>query len=58
MTARATIKQSDLRRMALVANDQNVSIEIEINGHRVKVMPNIHTGTTQEPMDKRKGIRL
>lgn len=58
MTARATIKQSDLRRMALVANDQNVSIEIEINGHRVKVMPNIPDIHSKETMDKRKGIRL
>lgn len=44
--------------MAQVANDQNVTVEMEINGHRVKVMPNIPSQPAIEAMDKRKGIRL
>ena len=58
MTTKATIKQSDLRRMAMIANDQNVMIEMEINGHRIKVMPNIPVIQNQQAMDKRKGIVL
>ena len=41
MTARATIKQSDLNRMASVANTHNVTIEVENEFGKVRVMPNI-----------------
>ena len=58
MTARATIKQSDLRRMAMVANDQNVMIEIETAAGKVRVMPNIPVIPAQETVDKRKVFTL
>ncbi|QRM44017.1 hypothetical protein [Rhizobium sp. BG4] len=39
MTATAVVKQSDLKRMAAVANEQNVCVEIEIDGRIVRVLP-------------------
>lgn len=37
MTARAAIKQSDLKRMAAIAKSEGVIVEIEHNGIKIKV---------------------
>lgn len=39
MTATATIRQSDLRRLAAVAKRDGVRVEIEINGMIIRVSP-------------------
>ena len=58
MTARAIIKQSELRRMAAIATEQNVTVEFETPEGKVRFMPNIPNTATQTPIDKSKGIRL
>lgn len=44
MTARAAIKQSDLRRMAAIAKAQGVRVEIEIDGKIIRVAPDNNEG--------------
>ncbi len=39
MTARASIKQADLRRMAAVAKQEGVSVEVDIEGRTYRVRP-------------------
>lgn len=39
MTEKATIRQSDLNRMAMTAKKHGVVVEIEINGMIVRVKP-------------------
>jgi hypothetical protein len=41
MTASALVKQSDLKRMATIAREQGVRVEIEFNGRVIRVMPDI-----------------
>lgn len=37
MTARAAIKQSDLKRMAAIAKSEGVVVEIENNGVKIRI---------------------
>lgn len=55
MTAPAGIRQADLSRMAAVARDKNVCIEMEINGNLIRVTP---LTSEEKPIPQRKGIRL
>lgn len=41
MTAPAAIKQSDIRRMADIATEKGVIVEMEKDGTIIRVMPNI-----------------
>lgn len=43
MTAPALVKQADLKRMAEIAKQQGVRIEIEIDGKIIRVAPDIPT---------------
>lgn len=37
MTARAAIKQSEIRRLAVVAKQEGVQIEVEIDGRVIRI---------------------
>lgn len=39
MTARAKVSQADLKRMATVAKSENVTVEIEVDGRKIRVVP-------------------
>ncbi len=60
MTATAIVKQSDLKRMAAVATESNVCIELETTLGTVRVFPNIHTSASQqnEELAPKKRIRI
>lgn len=51
MTASALIKQSDLKRMAMIAKEQGVTVWIEVNGKRVGVSPDIQDIHRAKPVD-------
>lgn len=60
MTAKAAIKQSDLTRLADVANAKKMTIEVEADGKLFRFIPGIHTPRQQddEPIDRGKDIVL
>lgn len=60
MTARAALKQSDLKRFATVAKDQDMTIEVEIDGKVIRFIPGIPNVRPQddEPVDLGKDIRV
>lgn len=58
MTAIAVVKQSDLKRMAAVANEMNVCVEIEINGQLVRVSPATKPTSERIPFAPKGGVRL
>lgn len=54
MTARAAIKQSDLKRMAAIAKQEGVVVEIENNGIKIRII----TEKRSEPIAPVGGIDL
>lgn len=58
MTTRAAISQADLKRMATVAKAEGVSIEIEINGRKIRVSPDIPTSHKPAQVDQPQDITL
>jgi hypothetical protein len=59
MTAQAVVKKSDLDRMALVANERNVTVEIvEVGGRIIRVSPAAHAQVEQSRLAPRGGVRL
>jgi len=52
MTARATIKAADLKRMADVAKLKGVTVWVEINGRRVGVSPDTSVTPGEKPVEK------
>jgi len=50
MTASALVKQSDLKRMAMIAKEQGVRVEIEVNGKIIRVSPDIPIINSGEPI--------
>jgi hypothetical protein len=56
MTAAATIRQGDLRRMAAIAKKEGVRIEMEIDGRVFRVSPD-HP-VKQEKVDRKEPVRL
>lgn len=55
MSAKAVIKQAELRRLAVVAKQEGVSIEVEIDGRVIRIAA---SGDTQSPVAKKEIIRL
>ncbi len=52
MTTPALIKRADLKRIADIAKQKGVRVEIEINGRIIRVSPNIpeiHNGEAIDP---------
>lgn len=39
MTARAVIKQAEIRRLAVVAKQEGVKIEVEVQGMVIRITP-------------------
>lgn len=58
MTAAAFIKKADLDRMAEVASGRNVCVEVEINGHTVRVFPAPASTADAKTLAPRKVIPL
>lgn len=60
MTAPAAIKQSDLNRLANVANANRMTIEVEVDGRLFRFIPGIHATKIQEEetVDRGKDICL
>ncbi|MBZ5761524.1 hypothetical protein LAV84_18590 [Rhizobium sp. VS19-DR104.2] len=58
MTASALVKQSDLKRMATIAREQGVRVEIEFNGRVIRVMPDIPDNHSPLFIAPKKTIRL
>lgn len=50
MTASALVKQSDLKRMAAIAKQQGVRVEIEVNGKIIRVAPDIPDSHSDKPV--------
>lgn len=55
MTARSAIKQADLKRMAAIAKQEGVVVEIEHNGIKIKVSVD---KTANTPIARKGGITL
>ena len=51
MTTPALVKSADLKRMAAVAKQTGMRVEIEINGTIVRVAPDIPVINKTEPVD-------
>lgn len=47
MTTPALVSQADLSRAAKVANRHGCAIEIEAGNIKIRIIPNIHTDTSQ-----------
>ena len=58
MTASALVKKADLKRMASIAKEQNVTVWIEVNGNRVGVSPDIPDNHKGGALASRPVIRL
>lgn len=58
MTASALVKQSDLKRMATIAKEQGVRVEIEVNGKIIRVSPDIPDTHNQKPVEPKRPVRL
>jgi hypothetical protein len=59
MTASAIVKKSDLDRMAIVANEKNVTVEIvEVGGRIIRVSPAAHAQGEKSQLAPRGGVRL
>lgn len=60
MTARAALKQSDLKRFATVAKDQDMTIEVEIDGKVIRFIPGIPNVRPQphNDVDEYEDVRL
>jgi len=55
MTARAAIKQSEIRRLAVVAKQEGVQIEVEIDGRVIRIAAD---NEAQKLVAKKEIIRL
>lgn len=51
MTAPALVKSADLKRMAEIAKQQGVRVEIEIDGKIIRVAPDIPTIHSSEGLE-------
>lgn len=58
MTASAIVKEADLKRMAKVAKQTGMKIEIEIAGMIIRVSPDIPAIHSPSMAIRSKGIRL
>lgn len=58
MTAPALVKQADLKRMAEIAKQQGVRVEIEIDGKIIRVAPDIPTNHSGQKVAEERRIRL
>jgi len=58
MTASALVKQSDLKRMAAIAKQQGVRVEIEVNGKIIRVSPDIPAINSEKPVEQKRTVRL
>lgn len=58
MTVPAFIKKADLSRMAEVATAQNVCVEIEMNGSKIRVFPAPEAALDTKPLAPRTRIKL
>jgi hypothetical protein len=60
MTAPAAIKQSDMKRLATIANEHAMTIEVEADGKVYRFIPGIHAPRLQEEetVDRGKDICL
>lgn len=52
MTSPALVKQSDLRRMANIAKQTGMRVEIEVNGKIIRVAPDIPAIHSDKPVAK------
>jgi len=51
MTAPALVKSADLKRMAMIAKRENVTVWVEIDGRRFGVSPDIQDINRQKKVD-------
>ncbi|MDW5314977.1 hypothetical protein [Rhizobium sp. PL01] len=58
MTVPAFIKKADLSRMAEVASAQNVCVEVEINGSKIRVFPAPEATADTKTLAPRTRIKL
>lgn len=58
MTAPALVKQSDLKRMAVIATEQNVTVEIVENGRTIRISPAGAPVEIKNPLAPRGGVKL
>ena len=58
MTSVAVVKKSDLQRMADVANERNVTVEIVEGGRTIRVSP-VHVALAEKsPLAPKGGLRF
>lgn len=58
MTSVAVVKKADLQRMADVANERNVTVEIVEGGRTIRVSP-VHVAATEKsPLAPKGGLRF
>ncbi|MDP9837561.1 hypothetical protein J2T09_002313 [Neorhizobium huautlense] len=58
MTAQAVVKKSDLDRMAAIANERNVTVEIVEGGRTIRVSPISPAQVDRIPLAPKGGVRL
>lgn len=58
MTAQAVVKKSDLDRMAVIANERNVTVEIVEGGRTIRVSPICPVQVDRIPLAPKGGVRL
>lgn len=58
MTAQAIVKKSDLDRMAIIANERNVTVEIVEGGRTIRVSPAQPVPVEKSPLAPKGGVRF
>lgn len=58
MTASALLKQSDLKRMATIAKQQGVRVEVEVGGKIIRISPDIPDNHTNGQIAPKGIVRL
>jgi hypothetical protein len=58
MTAQAVVKKSDLDRMAAIANERNVTVEIVEGGRTIRVSPVSPAQVDRISLAPKGGVRL
>jgi hypothetical protein len=58
MTAQAIVKKSDLDRMAIIANERNVTVEIVEGGRTIRVSPAQPAPAEKSPLAPKGGVRF
>lgn len=58
MTAPAAIRQSDLRRAASIVKETGVVIEVERDGVKIRLMPNIPDTHSRPAIEHYEDIKL